>query len=223
MPNARQTSLIPSPSSSRATNRRRSSITEHSFHGIHTSPERGSGVTHVSGTICYLCLGSVRGWRLSALRSTTVRLGATLSWRVGELVDKPGQTRGCARRQSAQSLGGEGDPMKFMLLMLPTVPGTLEDRKRLRPIGRNNERYQQMLEELRKLVVFADEVGFDVFATTEHHFHSEGYETSVAPLMLYTDLAARTKRIKFSPLGLVLPSWDPIRAAEEIAILDHLT
>ena len=72
--------------------------------------------------------------------------------------------------------------MKFMLLMLPTVPGTLEDRKRLRPIGRNNERYQQMLEELRKLVVFADEVGFDVFATTEHHFHSEGYETSVAPL-----------------------------------------
>jgi hypothetical protein len=47
--------------------------------------------------------------------------------------------------------------MKFMLLMLPTVPGTLEDRKRLRPIGRSNERYQQMLEELRKLVVFADE------------------------------------------------------------------
>src|SRR5262244_3902505 len=113
--------------------------------------------------------------------------------------------------------------MKFMLLMLPTVPGTLEDRRRLRPIGRNNERYQQMLEEVRKLVVFADEVGFDVFATTEHHFHSEGYETSVAPLMLYTDLAARTKRIKFSPLGLVLPGWDPIRAAEELAILDHLT
>jgi len=113
--------------------------------------------------------------------------------------------------------------LKFMLLMLPTGPGTLEDRRRLRPIGRNNERYQQMLEEVRKLVVFADEVGFDVFATTEHHFHSEGYETSVAPLLLYTDLAARTKRIKFSPLGLVLPAWDPIRAAEELAMLDHLT
>jgi len=113
--------------------------------------------------------------------------------------------------------------MKFMLFVLPTVPASLEDRRRLRPIGRNNERYQQMLDELRKLVVFADEVGFDVFATTEHHFHSEGYETSVAPLLLYADLAARTKRIKFSPLGLVLPSWDPIRAAEELAVLDHLT
>ena len=45
----------------------------------------------------------------------------------------------------------------------------------------------------------------------------------MAPLLLYADLAARTKRIKFSPLGLVLPSWDPIRAAEELAVLDHLT
>jgi len=54
-----------------------------------------------------------------------------------------------------------------------------------------------------------------VFATTEHHFHSEDYETSVAPLLLYRDLAARTKRIKFAPVGLVLPAWDPIRAAEE--------
>ena len=113
--------------------------------------------------------------------------------------------------------------MKFMLFVLPTVPGTLEDRKRLRPIGRNNERYQQMLDEVRQLAVFADDAGFDVMATTEHHFHSEGYETSVAPLLLYADLAARTKRIKFSPLGLVLPSWDPMRAAEELAVLDHLT
>ncbi|PYN13307.1 MAG: LLM class flavin-dependent oxidoreductase [Candidatus Rokuibacteriota bacterium] len=113
--------------------------------------------------------------------------------------------------------------MKFMLFVLPTVPGTLEDRKRFRPIGRNNERYQQMLDELRKLAVLADDAGFDVFATTEHHFHSEGYETSVAPLLLYADLAARTKRIKFAPLGLVLPAWDPIRAAEELAVFDHLT
>ena len=80
-----------------------------------------------------------------------------------------------------------------------------------------------MLDELREIAQFADDVGFDVMATTEHHFHSEGYETSVAPLLLYADLAARTKRIKFAPLGLVLPAWDPIRAAEELAVLDQLT
>jgi alkanesulfonate monooxygenase SsuD/methylene tetrahydromethanopterin reductase-like flavin-dependent oxidoreductase (luciferase family) len=113
--------------------------------------------------------------------------------------------------------------MKFMLFVLPTVPATFEERRNLRPIGRNNERYQQMLEELRKLVVLAEQAGFDVFSTTEHHFHSEGYEASVAPLLLYTDLAARTERIKFASLGLVLPAWDPLRVAEEIAVLDHLT
>src|SRR5205823_5150071 len=37
MPNSRQASLIASPSSKRDTNRRRWSITEHSFHGIDTS------------------------------------------------------------------------------------------------------------------------------------------------------------------------------------------
>src|SRR5438874_13025464 len=108
--------------------------------------------------------------------------------------------------------------MKFMLFVLPTVPATLEERRQLRPIGRNTERYHQMLDELRKLPIFADDAGFDVFATTEHHFHSEGYEASVAPLLLYADVAARTKRIKFSPLGMVLPSWDQIRAADVIAV-----
>src|SRR3546814_10309244 len=47
------TTLFRSPSKSRATNRRRSSITEHSFHGIDTSRQAclSGGVTHVSGTM----------------------------------------------------------------------------------------------------------------------------------------------------------------------------
>src|SRR5437016_2975360 len=113
--------------------------------------------------------------------------------------------------------------MKFNLFILPTIPGTFEERERLRPIGRNNDRYQQMLQEVRDIALLAEDMGFDALSTTEHHFHSEGFEASVAPLMLYTDLAARTKRIKFASLGLVLPTWDPIRVAEEIAVLDHLT
>jgi hypothetical protein len=45
--------------SRRATNCSRSSITEHSFQGIHSLPKRGKSVTHVSGTICYLCVESL--------------------------------------------------------------------------------------------------------------------------------------------------------------------
>src|SRR5262249_61510795 len=87
--------------------------------------------------------------------------------------------------------GGRRETMKFMMFVLPTVPGTFEERRHLRPIGRNNERYQQMLEELRQLVVLAEQAGFDVFATTGHHFHSEGDEASVGPFLLYIDLAGR--------------------------------
>jgi alkanesulfonate monooxygenase SsuD/methylene tetrahydromethanopterin reductase-like flavin-dependent oxidoreductase (luciferase family) len=113
--------------------------------------------------------------------------------------------------------------VKFQLFVLPTVPATMEEREKLRPIGRNNERFQMMIDEVRTLCTIADDAGFDCFSTTEHHFHSEGYEASVAPLLLYADLAARTKRIKFAPLALVLPAGDPLRAAEQIAYLDHLT
>lgn len=113
--------------------------------------------------------------------------------------------------------------MKFQLFILPTIPGTIEDGERLRPIGRNNERFQEMIDQTRQICILADELGYDCFSTTEHHFHSEGFECSVAPLLWYADLAARTKQIKFAPLGLVLPSWDPIRCAEELAVLDHLT
>jgi alkanesulfonate monooxygenase SsuD/methylene tetrahydromethanopterin reductase-like flavin-dependent oxidoreductase (luciferase family) len=113
--------------------------------------------------------------------------------------------------------------MKFQFFCLPTVPATMEERERLRPIGRNNERFQMMIDEVRTLCTMADDMGFDCFSTTEHHFHSEGYEASVAPLILYADLAARTKRIKFAPLALVLPAQDPLRVAEQVAMLDHLT
>jgi alkanesulfonate monooxygenase SsuD/methylene tetrahydromethanopterin reductase-like flavin-dependent oxidoreductase (luciferase family) len=113
--------------------------------------------------------------------------------------------------------------MKFNLFLLPTIPATPAERRALRPIGRNNERYQRMIDEVRQIAVLAEDLGFDVLSTTEHHFHSEGYEISVAPLMLYTDLAARTKKLKFASLGLVLPTRDPLRTAEEIAVLDHLT
>jgi len=36
-----------------------SSMTEHSFHGIHFLPKKRKSVTYVSGTICYLCVGSL--------------------------------------------------------------------------------------------------------------------------------------------------------------------
>lgn len=113
--------------------------------------------------------------------------------------------------------------MKFMVFMLPTIPATYAEREQLRPIGRHVERTQQMIAQVREIAERADTLGFDALALTEHHFHSEGLELSPSPMTFLVDLAARTCRIKLATLIMALPTWDPIRLAEEIAMLDHLT
>jgi len=113
--------------------------------------------------------------------------------------------------------------MKIDLFAMPAVPATLEERERLRPVGRSTERYQMLLDELRHLCILADELGIDAFSTTEHHFHTEGNELSVNPVLLFADFAARTKRILMLPMSIVMTSANPIRVAEDLAILDQLT
>src|SRR5258708_7392053 len=70
MANSRQSATIFSPSSKRPTKRTRSSITEHSFEGIASSP-RGGSVTYVSGTNCHPCVGSFNSGTGSAMQTTT--------------------------------------------------------------------------------------------------------------------------------------------------------
>ena len=113
--------------------------------------------------------------------------------------------------------------MDVSVFSMPTIPATLEERRALRPIGRNTERYQMFLTELRNIATLIDDLGFTAFSTTEHHFHSEGGEAMPNPLMLYTDLAARTKRLKFMPMSIVASADDPIRIAEDIALFDQIT
>lgn len=112
--------------------------------------------------------------------------------------------------------------MKFILFLLPTIPATLTERKRLRPIGNRSDRWQEMIEEVVELVQLAEDIGFDAVAFPEHHLHSEGFEIGGPPeFLLY--VALQTKRIQVGPIGYVLPSWDPLRLAITTAWLDQLT
>src|SRR5882672_6500400 len=112
--------------------------------------------------------------------------------------------------------------MKFMLFLLPTIPATLAERKKLRPIANSTDRWQLMLEEVIELVRLAEDLGFAAVAFPEHHLHSEGFEVGGPPeLLLY--VALHTKRVKVGPIGYVLPGWDPLRLAITTAWLDQLT
>lgn len=114
--------------------------------------------------------------------------------------------------------------MKLVLFCMPTVPAASQNKRAaLRPIGRNAERYHAMIEELRTLAIVGDELGVHAISTTEHHFHTEGFEANPNPLMLFSDIAARTKRINVAPMSVVVTPENPIRVAENIAMLDVMS
>jgi alkanesulfonate monooxygenase SsuD/methylene tetrahydromethanopterin reductase-like flavin-dependent oxidoreductase (luciferase family) len=114
--------------------------------------------------------------------------------------------------------------VKVILQTYPVIPAASEEeRAALRPIGRNRERYQQTLAEWHDVIRAADDLGFWGVATIEHHFWSEGYEVGPNPGILDAYWAAITKNVRVGQLGYVMSTQDPIRVAEETAILDHLT
>src|SRR5271154_3790200 len=112
--------------------------------------------------------------------------------------------------------------MKFMYFFLPSLPATMEERKRLRPIAHHPERWQRMINEVTEIAQLCEEVGFDGVCFPEHHLHSEGLEIGGLPT-LYQHVIHNTKHIKVGPIGYVLPGWNPLRLALEIAWLGQLT
>lgn len=69
--------------------------------------------------------------------------------------------------------------------------------------------------------VHADRLGFDHVWFTEHHFLEDGYLPAFQPLA--GAIAARTESIRISTDIALLPLYHPIRLAEEMAVLDHLS
>jgi alkanesulfonate monooxygenase SsuD/methylene tetrahydromethanopterin reductase-like flavin-dependent oxidoreductase (luciferase family) len=111
--------------------------------------------------------------------------------------------------------------MKVSLFYLPSL-GTRADIE-AGMAGMRGDLYQQMLREVSEQCRLADELGYESVSFTEHHFHIEGFEVSNNPVLLDLYIAMQTKRIKVGQLGIVLPASNPIRVAEDIAMLDHMT
>ncbi|MGA2409444.1 MAG: LLM class flavin-dependent oxidoreductase [Candidatus Binataceae bacterium] len=111
--------------------------------------------------------------------------------------------------------------MKTSLFYLPSVgnQAQIEQGK----VGLRGELYDQMLRELTEQAKLADSLGYDSISFTEHHFHVEGFEMSNNPILLDLFIGMQTKRQRVGQLGVVLPANNPIRVAEDIAMVDHMT
>ena len=83
--------------------------------------------------------------------------------------------------------------------------------------------YTEILDNARDIAIYCDKNNWNSIWFTEHHFNHEGMESCPNPLMLGTDIAARTKQIRIGQACNVITFWNPIRLAEDIATLDHLS
>jgi alkanesulfonate monooxygenase SsuD/methylene tetrahydromethanopterin reductase-like flavin-dependent oxidoreductase (luciferase family) len=77
----------------------------------------------------------------------------------------------------------------------------------------HRELYPAMLD----MCAWADDMGFSYVNFGEHHVSDSGYNPS--PLITCAAAAGRTKRIRMRPNVLLAPFYDPLRLAEDCAVL----
>jgi alkanesulfonate monooxygenase SsuD/methylene tetrahydromethanopterin reductase-like flavin-dependent oxidoreductase (luciferase family) len=79
------------------------------------------------------------------------------------------------------------------------------------------ERYRAALD----MAEWADSLGFAAITLSEHHGSDDGYLPS--PLTMAAAMAGRTRQIRILVAALVAPLYDPLRLAEDAAVVDNLS
>jgi alkanesulfonate monooxygenase SsuD/methylene tetrahydromethanopterin reductase-like flavin-dependent oxidoreductase (luciferase family) len=79
----------------------------------------------------------------------------------------------------------------------------------------------QQYENRLRLIEFYDRAGFRAYHMSEHH--STPLNLAPSPSVFLAAVAQRTRRLRMGALVYVLPAHHPLRLAEEICMLDHLS
>jgi alkanesulfonate monooxygenase SsuD/methylene tetrahydromethanopterin reductase-like flavin-dependent oxidoreductase (luciferase family) len=79
----------------------------------------------------------------------------------------------------------------------------------------------ELFETRLKLIEQYDRVGFRSYHIAEHHSTPLGMAPS--PSVFLAAVAQRTTRLRFGPLLYVTPMYHPLRIAEEVVMLDHMS
>jgi alkanesulfonate monooxygenase SsuD/methylene tetrahydromethanopterin reductase-like flavin-dependent oxidoreductase (luciferase family) len=80
---------------------------------------------------------------------------------------------------------------------------------------------EQVFVEVTEQTRLADELGYSIAWFAEHHFSN--YCLCASPLMVVAHCASVTKRIRLGTAVVVLPLYNPVRLAAEIALADALS
>lgn len=79
------------------------------------------------------------------------------------------------------------------------------------------DRYRAALD----LARHAEQTGHDAINLSEHHGSEDGYLPS--PLLAASAVATVTEKVPISVWAIIAPLYDPVRLAEDISVLDHLS
>ncbi|HEX3970498.1 MAG TPA: LLM class flavin-dependent oxidoreductase, partial [Stellaceae bacterium] len=88
-------------------------------------------------------------------------------------------------------------------------------------VERSDRPLAQEYDERLEFLVAADQAGFYCAHVAEHH--CTPLNMVPGPNVYLGALARLTKKIHFGPLVYLLPLYSPLRLAEEICMLDHLS
>jgi len=77
--------------------------------------------------------------------------------------------------------------------------------------------HRAMLERLR----YVEELGFDWVSVSEHHYSPRILTPN--PMLAAAHIAAHVTKLKIAVLGPIVPQSNPVRVAEELAMLDTLS
>lgn len=101
------------------------------------------------------------------------------------------------------------------------MPASFVSRFDFRAPGADRVQRQELYRRALDQAAYLDEHGHDALMVSEHHASDDGYLPS--PLVVTAGMVARTSRVPITVAALLVNFYEPVKLAEDVAVLDNLS